>query len=191
MEAIPQVAGSPRRVPVAEVGPLIVGILAGIALTLVRAFNGDSHDRAIIPSIAFGAVVAIPGLLALMAGRRRPSLYLASGLIFLPAGFLSLAGVTLPLILIGAMAFVAYGRHADEEIPFVWAPLTAVTLLFLTIAAYYVMLFQGGDDPRCSSTATSMSCTSDVITNAEGVAALGITLLTMATGWFLSTPRRQ
>lgn len=180
-----------RRVRVAELGPVFVGILAGIALTLVRAFNGESYDRAIIPSIAFGVVVAIPGLLALMARRRRPSLYLASGLVFIPSSFLSLAGVTAPLIFIGAMAFVAYGRHADEEIPAVWAPLTAVILLIHTIAAYYVLLFQGGDDPRCSSTATSTSCTSDVITNLEGLAALGVTLLTLTMAWLLSTPRRR
>ena len=178
-----------RRIPVAELGPVFVGILAGLALTLVRAVNGESYDRAILPSIAFGVVIATPGLLALMAGWRRPSLYLASGLIFLPAGFLSLAGVTLPLFLIGAMAFVAYGRHADDEVPLVWAPLTAGILFVLTVASYSVMLFRGGDDPRCSSTATSISCTSDVITNAEALAALGSTLLTLAVAWLLSMPR--
>jgi hypothetical protein len=190
METIPEVqTPPPRRVPVAELGPAWIGIAAGIALAFVRAANGDEYDRAMLPAIGFGVLVASPAFLALMARRHRPGLYLASGLVYLPLGFMSI--VTIPLLFVSAMAFVAYGRHADEEVPAVWAPLTAVILFVMTIAAFVVMLFNGGDDPRCSSTATSTSCTSDVITNGEALAGLGVTLLTLATARLLSRPRRS
>ncbi|MFY9587199.1 MAG: hypothetical protein WAT66_07070, partial [Actinomycetota bacterium] len=191
MEAVPQVGRPPRRARVAELGPVFVGLFAGPALSLLRLINGEAYDRSILPALVFGIVIAVPGILALMALRRRPGLYLASGLIFLPASFLSLAGVTLPLIFIAAMAFVAYGRHADQETPIVWAPLTAMILFILTIASFAVLLFAGGDDPRCVSTATSTSCTSDVITNGEALAALGFVALILTAGWLLSKPRRH
>jgi hypothetical protein len=176
-------------VRVAELGPVFVGLAAGVALAILRAVNGESYDRALLPSLAFGAVVTIPGLLALIALQRRPGLYLASGLAFLPTSFISLAGAGLPLILVAAMAFVAYGRHADDERPFVWAPLTAVIMFILTITAFAVLLFNGGEDPRCSSTATSTSCTSDVITNGEALAAFGLVALILVAAWLLSKPR--
>jgi hypothetical protein len=189
MEAVPQVGGLPRRARIAELGPVFVGVAAAAGLTVLRMLNGEAYDRGIVPSIAFGLVVAVPALLALLARHRRPSLYLASGAAFLPASFLSFAGVTLPLLFVAAMAFVAYGRHADEEMPMVWAPLTAVVIFILTIATFAVLLFVGGDDPRCVSTPTSQSCTSDVITNGEALAALGVVALILAAGWFLSKPR--
>ena len=189
MGTVPQAEAPPRRVPVAELGPAWIGIAAGIALTFVRAANGDEYDRAVLAAIGFGVLVASPGFLALMARRRRPGLYLASGLVYVPLSFMSI--VTIPLVFVSAMAFVAYGRHADEEVPAVWAPLTAVILFVMTIAAFVVMLFNGGDDPRCSSTATSTSCTSDVITNGEALAGLAVVVSILATAWLLSRPRER
>ncbi|MGH2794645.1 MAG: hypothetical protein ACRDKG_10105 [Actinomycetota bacterium] len=189
MEVTAQVDGSERRVRVAELGSAWIGILAGMALTILRSTNGDAHDRAILPTLVFGLVVAVPGLLALTAMRRRPALYLASGLAYLPMSFLSV--VTFPLILVAAMAFVAYGRHADEETPLVWPPLTAVTLFILTIATFVALLFNGGDDPSCSSTASSTSCTSDIITNGEALVGLAGVALTLSAGWVLSLPRER
>lgn len=191
MEAIPQVAGPSRRVRIAELGPVFVPLVAAPALIALRLSHAESYDRGVPAAIAFGIVIATPAFLALMARHRRPGLYLASGLVLLPMSFLSFAGVTLPLIFVAAMAFVAYGRHADEEIPMVWAPLTALVLFILAIASIAVLLFAGGDDPRCVSTATSTSCTSDVITDGEALAALGIVVVMVAAGWFLSKPRRR
>lgn len=179
----------PRRLRVAELGSAWIGIAAGVGLTIVRASNGDDYDRAVLPTLAFGVLVAIPGFLALMAGSARPGLYLASGLAYLPMTFLSI--VTLPLVFVASMAFVAYGRHADEHSSIVWPPLTAVVMFILTIAAFGVMLFNGGDDPRCSSTATSTSCTSDIITNREALAGLAMAVLTLGAAWMLSRPRRD
>ena len=190
METLEQRAERPGRMRVAELGSVWIGIAAGAGLTVVRAVKGDSYDRALLPTLAFGVAVAVPGLLALMAGRRRPGLYLASGLVYLPMSFLSLAGVTLPLILVAAMAFVAYGRHGDEEVPQVWAPLTAVIMLILTIASFAALLFGGGDDPRCSSTQSTTSCTSDIITNGESLIALFGVGMTLGAAWFLSAPGR-
>jgi len=189
MEAVRQRGGPPRRARIAELGPVFIGLVAGPALTALRLMNGEAYDRAILPAIVFGAVIAVPGLLALMALRHRPGLYLASGLIFLPPSWLS--PVTLPLLFVAAMAFVAYGRHADEETPVVWAPLTAVILFILTIMSFAVLLFAGGDDPRCASTSTSTSCTSDVITNGEALAALGFVALILIAAWLFSKPRNH
>lgn len=191
MEAIPQVGSPPRRARVAELGPVFVPLGAGSGLVALRLANGEPYDRAALPAIAFAAIFATPGFLALLARRRRPTLYLAAGLVLLPMSFLSFAGVLLPLIFVAAMAFVAYGRHADEEVPVVWAPLTAMILFILAIASVAALLFVGGDDPRCSSTASSTSCTSDVVTNGEALAALGFVAVIFVAGWFLSKPRRH
>lgn len=191
MEATRQIGLPPRRVRIAENGSAFVGLAAAIALTILRTVNSEPYDRAVLPSAALAAAVATPGLLALLARRRRPSLYLASGFAYLPMSFLSMAGVMLPLLLVAAMAFVAYGRHADEETPLVWAPLSAMVLFIHTIAIFAVLLFLGTDDERCATTATSMSCTSDVITNGEALAGFGLVALTLAVAWLLARPKRQ
>lgn len=181
-----------KRLGIAEFGAGWVGIAAGAGLTILRASNGDDFDRAVLPTLAFGGLFAVPGFLALLARWDRPGLYLASGLIYFPASFVSFSGVTLPLLFLAAMAFIAYGRHGDESLTKVAAPLTALVLFVLNIATWAALIFNGGDDPRCSSTTTStswsMSCTSDVITNGEALLGLAGVALTLVAAWFLSSP---
>lgn len=166
-----------------------IGVLAGVGLTILRATNGDSYDRKPFAVLAFGFVVAIPGILAFMARRKRPCLYLASGMIYPLISFMSI--VTFPLLVVAGMALVSYGRRSHEEEPLVWGPLTALVTAILAVAAFF-MLFVLGDDPICSTTVTdrswSQSCTSDIITNREGLASLAVASIALVVGWFLSSP---
>jgi hypothetical protein len=180
-----------RRSTLAGFGAAWLGIAAGVSLAVLRSFGGEAYDRGSLPTLAFGGLFAVPGLLALMARRDRPSLYLASGLIYFPASFLSMGGVTLPLLFLAAMAFVAYGRHGDESLARVPAPFTGLVLFILTIASWAALIFNGADDPRCSSTTTSTTCTSDVITNGEALVGLTGVAVILISGWFLSRPRQR
>ena len=182
--------GSRGGLGLAEFGSAGIGIAAGVALAAIRGFNGQDYDRSLLPTLAFGALIAAPGVLALMAMRRRPALYLAAAILYVPISFLSMAGITLPLLFVGAMALVAHSRHGDESLTVVPAPLTAIVLLIINVATWGAMVFNGSDDPRCSSTATSTTCTSDIVTTSEALLGLAGVALILAAGWYLSRPRQ-
>lgn len=175
------------EVHLAELGSAWLGILAGIALTILRATAGEPYDRAPLAILAFGAVYALPGVLALLARKGRPVLYLASGVIYLPLAVTSLAGVTLPLVIPAVMASVAYVRHIGEAKPRLFGGIVAVGIVALGIAAFLTLFLS--QDPRCIQTLSSSSCTSDIVTNTEGLLSLGMAGSALGAGWSLAAPR--
>jgi len=178
-----------RSHSLAELGAWMLPLAMGAALVAIRIGN-DQPAEAGEPliSLSFGAVCALPGFLALLARRRRPALYLGAGMLAGIFAFISLAGVTLPMLLPAGMSLVAFGRHSGEARGRLAAPVVAMICWMMGIACFIVP-FVLHQDPRCVTTPNGGSCSSDVVTSIEaGIAIVGVAL-TLFTGWALSRPQ--
>jgi hypothetical protein len=171
----------------AERGAALLGVLIGLGLALLRSRSG-TVDGPWDP-VAFGFVYGLPGFLALAGRRRRPSLYLAAGVIGPLLSFTALSGIALPMMIPAGMALVAYGRRAGEARGILPDPAVAFICLVLTAGSFLTLFVH--QDSRCVSTATSTSCTSDVLTLAEAAIATVGVALTVFAGWALSRPRKH
>lgn len=180
-------AGSTRLI--ATVGGLIV--VAGAALGVLRYVGGTPSEHrleGVAGAAALAAVVATPGVLALLALADRPALLLAAGTVLVPLSFLSFAGVTLPLLIPAAMLFVAYGRRSSmQPIRRGQTALTTAAVLALLVAAVAALFVH--QDPRQYSTPTESGSTSDVITVAESLISLALVTTALAVSWVLTGPR--
>ena len=154
------------------------------------ALAGREEVDPVAGLVALGAVIAAPGVLALMGLGDRPQLWLAAGIAALPLAFLSFAGLALPLAPVALILTYAWARHGvlDGARPLV-PPGVLVPLLVLLQLAAAAALFLS-DDPASWTTADGGGSTSDVITNGEGTLSLAITTALLVAGWLLSTPRQ-
>ncbi|HEX2274645.1 MAG TPA: hypothetical protein VHG90_12300 [Acidimicrobiales bacterium] len=182
-------AGSRRFVAI--VGALVVA--GGGALGWLRFAGSDPPLRgleAAAGALALGAVMAVPGVLALLSLADRPALLLPAGVLLVPLSFVSFAGVTLPLLVPAVMLLVAYGRRSVgcRRAYAGQAGVCTVVVLVLVVVAF-VALF-AHDDPRSWSTATGGGSTSDVITVAESAVSLALSAAAVGSGWFLARPYR-
>jgi hypothetical protein len=185
----PDAPGPPPH-SLAELGAWVLPVAMGAALVAIRIANDDATETGEpLVSLSFGVVCALPGLLALLARSRRPGLYLAAGMLSGIFAFISLAGVTLPLLLPAGMSLVAYGRHAGEARGRLADPVVAMLCWVLGIACFIVP-FVLHQDPRCVSGSNGGGCSSDVVTSIEASVALAGVALTLFTGWALSRPRQ-
>lgn len=178
-------AGKKRRGIVLAGGAAVV---LGVALGAVAAAGAAPVDP-LLGFAALGALVAAPGLLALLGLRDRAGLWLPAGLAAFPLAFLSFAGLTLPLLPLAVIFVVAWvrhpGPHAGSRVhPAVVTPVL-VSLLLGAAAALFI-----SDDPASWTTATGGGSTSDVITNGEALLSLTCTTLALAAGWTLTKARR-
>ncbi len=163
-------------------------MFGGLFLGLLIANHSDpAHGMSrILGALALGSTTLLPGILAMLA-RRRPALYLAAGVLGIPLSFISMAGVTLPLLLPAGMSLVAYGRRSGEGPPSrAAAPLIALVALFFGIASFVSLLIH--EDPRSSATESGSTYSSDVVTNSEALISLGLAASGLAASWILSKP---
>ena len=167
-------------------------IAAGVALGLVRFFGEDPLGRnfeCAVGAIAFGAVVAAPGVLALLAGHDRPALLLPAAMLLIPLSFISFALVTLPLLIPAYLLVLSYVRSTPADTGGRTAAVTAGVLLLLVAAGLTLFARQ---DPREWSTATGGGYgTSDVVTYAESLTSLALTASAVAAGWWLAAIHRS
>ena len=165
-------------------------IAAGVAFALVR-FYGEvppgQNLEAAVGATAFGAVIAAPGLLALLAVPDRPALLLPAAFVLIPLSFLSFALVTLPLLIPAFLLFCAYARAAPEGPG--WQAAASFTTVLLLLVAALVSLF-ANQDPREYVTDTSVHGTSDIVTYAEAALSLVLTAAAIGAGWWLAAPTR-
>jgi hypothetical protein len=176
---------------VAVIGGIVVA--AGVAVGLMRYFDPDGSvaaQRAMEGpwgGIALGAVIAAPGVLVLLALHDRPGLLLPAGVILVPLSFLSFAGVLLPLLVVAAVLFAAYGRRSagHPEVPWRTAFTTVVVVALLLAAAVSLFVHE---DQRSYTTPTGGGSTSDVITPAETLIAVALASAAIAVGWLSSRP---
>jgi hypothetical protein len=164
-------------------------IAAGVALAFVRFYGevppGQDLEAA-TGALAFGAVFAAPGVLALLAEPDRPGLLLPAACLLVPLSFVSFALVTLPLLIPAFMLFRAYARAASPGHGWRTVATTAAVLALLVAAT--IALF-ARDDPREWVTERSVYSTSDVVTYAEAALSLGLTLTAIAAGHALAAIR--
>jgi hypothetical protein len=172
------------------VGAGIVFAVAGM-LGVVRYAGASPAERGaerVLASLALAAVLAVPGVLALVGRAGRPSLLVAAGALLLLLTPLAFSGVTLPLIVPGVLLLSAGLRATPTASrPRVPAVVTALAVLSLCVAAVAALLVH--QDPRTWSTATESGGTSDVVTGVESCVALGLAALAVAAGAWLSAPR--
>lgn len=174
---------------VATVGGLVLA--AGAALALVRLVGDNrfvSGLEAATGALAFGGVIAVPGVLALLGLADRPVLLLPAGILLIPLSAVSFAGVTLPLLIPAVMLLVAYGRRSSGR-PSAYpgqAGVCVVVVLVLVVLAFLVLFAH--DDPRSYSTPTGGGSTSDVVTVAEAMLSLALSTTAVASAWLLARP---
>jgi hypothetical protein len=174
---------------IAAIGGLV--ILGGAVLGVARFYGGVPVERGIegaLGAVAFGTVVAAPGLLALLALDDRPTLLLPAATVLVPLSLLSLAGVLLPLLIPATMLFVAHRRRSSAQPApgAAWTVLITIALVALMAAAVAALFLHR--DPRSYSTATGGGSTSDVITTGESLISLALTSVAIAGGWLVTRP---
>lgn len=173
----------------AELGAAILPLVFAMLLALLMLRNADLPDERgdSFMRLSLVAFIALPGVLAFVARRRRPGLYLAAGMIATVGAFASMAGAALPMLIPAGMALVAYGRHSGEARGRLADPVVAL-LVFVIAKASFLGLFLH-QDPRCVSGPNYSSCTSDVITSLESTLSLAGLSLALVSGWFLARPK--
>ncbi len=168
-------------------------VLAGLGIAALRFVGGSPPEHRpydLLGALALGAVVAAPGVLALLARHDRPALLLPAAVVLVPLSFLSFALVTLPLLIPAVMLFVDYSRRSRHH-PVGWLQPTATTLVVLALLVAAVLALLVHQDPREYRTATAGYGTSDIITAAEALISLGLTATALAVGWVLAAPRAR
>jgi hypothetical protein len=171
----------------------IATIMLGVALGIVAGVGASPADP-LLGSVALGAVVAAPGLLALLGLRHRAVLWLPAAMAALPLSFLSFAGLTLPLLVLAVILVVAWIRHPGSYAGFLVHPVVVTSLVVVLLIAAALALFVH-EDPASWTTETdgfvTTGETSDIVTNREALLSLGCTGLALAVGWTLTQRRHR
>jgi hypothetical protein len=166
----------------------VLVVAAGIALALVR-FGGEPPPgrnlEGALAALAFGAVVAAPGVLALLATHERPMLLLPAAVLLIPLSLLSFALVTLPLLIPAFLLFRAYWQAAPDGSSLRAVGATSGVLIVLVAALVVLFAHQ---DPRQYVTATGSYGTSDIVTCVEAATSLALTAVALVAGWWLAAP---
>jgi hypothetical protein len=177
-----------KQTTFAEGGSAVGGLIIGVVLAVLIVANRDSggaFDEA-TRDYAIAALACLPGTLCLLAGRSRPALYLAGGMIggVIPM-LLGILGIAFWIP--AGLALVAYGRRAGSARGRLADPVVAFICFALAFAAFAAMFVH--QDPASSVRLNSSEYTSDYVTPIEGLISLAITILTPVLGWVLSRPR--
>lgn len=163
-------------------------IVNGVIFAAVAVAGGEEVDP-VLGLLTLGAVIATPGVVALMGLADRPHLWLAAAIAALPLAFLSFAGVALPLAPLAVVFAYAWAKHGvlAGARPLVPAGIVVALVAVLQMAAAVALFLN--DDPASWTTATGGGSTSDVITNGEGVLSLAAIAGALVVGWVLGRPR--
>lgn len=147
-------------------------------------------DRSWLGSIGLAGIYAAPGMIALVALPGRPWLLLAAFGSTAPLTITALSGVALILLVPSMVYLVAFVRVSPS------APRPRVTplaglLLMMPATSGALVLIHWHEDPVCYSDARGSHCTSDVVTNIEGLEGLAVVGVAGTTTWVLAAPRRR
>lgn len=178
-----------KQTTFAEGGSAVGGLILGVGLAVLILVNGDTHDvfNERTRDFAIAALACLPGTLCLMAGRSRPALYLAGGMIggIIPMLLGSIVGVGFWIP--AGMALVAYGRRAGSARGRIPDPVVALMCFALAFLAFGAMFVH--QDPASYVRPNSSQYTSDYVTTIEGLISLAIIITDVVLAWILSSPR--
>jgi hypothetical protein len=196
-----------------------ISVALGAAFTVILAIS-DHGVHPLVGAVAFGAVYAMPGALALSGRRDRPKLILAAAFVSLGLGVFLISIVT-PVMLIPCVCFnIAYARLRGSE-PRGRDVLAAIVVVILC-AASLALLF-ARSDTRCWARVRAADgseriveigsavhggvitlggrneprgtvesgCTSGVVSTAQGLVALGVLAGAFVFGLAITKPRRD
>ena len=182
----PPVAVQPPPRGVSEFGSALIGLGFGGFLAFLVLAN-RSADEPLALQLVFAVLYPASGLLALLATRRRPGLYLASGVVGMIVPFTAMSGVALPLLIPAGMSLVAYGRRAGDARSRFADPTLAVLALFLVMASLGSL--NAHQDPYCHTGPNFSDCGSDRITSGEADASLAFSVAVIVVPFVLAKPR--
>ena len=178
---------SPRPPGLSEIGSWVAGLAFGGFLACLILWNADGEEP-IAMSLSLAIQCCSPGLLALLAWRGRPSLYLAAGVVGMVVPFTTMSVLGMPFFLPAGMALVAYGRRAGEARGKLADPVIAVLSLALTMAGFASMFAH--DDPRCRTGPNFSDCSSDVIVPAEAAISFVLSIAAVVAPVVLASPAK-
>lgn len=136
----------------AAIGLLYPAFLAGIAF-----FDNGDLDPQWATRVIFVALVCLPAVIALVARKTRPGLFVLAGVLGLPLSLISLAGATLPLLIPSVLYLLAAGRVAGAtRVHPAWTALFVAIMLGASIGSLTVH-----QDPVCWTRATHLDGTVD------------------------------
>ncbi len=158
----PRVHG--RRPGLACYGAPIAGLTFGGVLAALVLANTDLEPFTM--RLALALEYCTPGLLSLLALRKRDALYLAAGAVGMLVPFTAMSGVALPLLLPAAMSLVAYGRSAGGSRPRVAGPIVAALAVLLVLSSWVALVARA--DPYCTTGPNVSECGNDRVTGIEG-----------------------
>jgi len=184
--ARPRHPRDPLVVAVAGLVFLLAGALAGVRY--IGATPAEWGVERVLASVALGAVLAMPGILAVLARAGRPSLLTAAGAGLVPLSLVALSGVTLPLLIPAVLLLVAGSRRPGPAGTRPCAPAPVTTLVVIVLAVVAVLALFAHADPRTWGGPSSGGSTSDVVTVTEALGALGLVGVALAAAWYLATP---
>jgi hypothetical protein len=162
-----------------------MGLVFGGVLAFLILWNADGEEPFAL-SLSLAIQICVPGLLALLAWRGRPSLYLAAGVVGMVAPFTTMSVIGIPFFIPAGMAMVAYGRRAGEARGKLADPVIAVLSLALVMAAFASLFAH--EDPHCRTGPNFSDCSSDVITPAEATMSLAFSIASGVAPVVLANP---
>ena len=170
-----------------EAGAVIELTLAIVAAT-VRAVGsaiGQRHAEGLLPTVAFGVVLAAPGLLALLGvWMQRPVMLGAAGIACFPLAVMSV--IVFPIVLPAVLLLVAFGQTSTGGPTSKLRSVAAfVSPLILLVVASSLLVF--GMQPYSYTSATGGEAGAYVTASHAGFAVV-LVVVSLAFALFVAPP---
>ena len=207
-------------VPRTAVLGIVLSFALAVGVGILRTVNAEPVERGaeVIGNFGFAIVFATPALLALLGLRRRPSLFVAAGILDLVFAFLTLISfIGLVFVPPAVMFFIAARQMRGTGASLARSIATVLVAVLGATGAFFALFSQ--EDPVCwarnpaagesfrldasrfvhgssismdsrdlPAGASESGCSSDTISTREALAATVIVAAMLGTSWVLSKP---
>lgn len=163
---------------------------AGAASAIAMILNASPAERGLERvggPLAFGALIAGPGVLTLLSRRDRPQLLLPAASVLVLASLLSFAGVLLPLLIPAGVLFASC-RRENASAPVRRGTAALACLFVLVMFATSVAALLAGQQERSFTDGRRSYGTSNVVTVPEAFVSLAATAIAIAGAWVITSP---
>lgn len=166
----------------------LIGITGAVLLGAIRTWNEDSSLslETMLANLAFTISLCSPYVMALLAARIRDPAYrggllATSGIPAILSGFTALSGVSL-ILLPAAMIIFASTVMSLSNVSFrriIPSFSIGVIAVILLVFGFFALFGIETDVEKCYNTATTTTCSSDIITSREALMSLAMTTVGM------------